>query len=109
MQSEKKNQKNLQMEWLQPNGLSWNEEQWKGLKLAKVIPIEFPKSGKNGKQKDRQRDWRNEMLLNDERKFWKKQRNKKSEWDDTKCTEVAQTLPNWSSLKSQDFISFPAH
>lgn len=35
--------------------------------------------------------------------------NKKSEWDDRKCTEMDESLLNWSPLKLQDFISFPAH
>lgn len=38
------------MEWLQANGLGWNEVHWKGLKFAKIALTEIPKSGNEVKQ-----------------------------------------------------------
>lgn len=56
--------------------------QQNGLKLAKIIPIKIPKSGKKGKQRNRRRNGRNEMLKKE--KLPKAGENNKSQWDDTK-------------------------
>lgn len=42
------------MGWLQPNTLRWNKVQLKAPKFDKIIPIEVPKQGKKGKQRDRE-------------------------------------------------------
>lgn len=93
--------------WSDYKQMRWNEVQWKGQQAGKMIHIEILKSAKKGKQRDRRRSWRNKMLQKKERKFWNKVKTRKvNGMDDIKCTEMDQTSPSWSSLKSQDFIAF---
>lgn len=93
--------------WSDYKQMRWNEVQWKGQQPGKMIHIEILKSAKKGKQRDRRRSWRNKMLQKKERKFWNKVKTRKvNGMDDIKCTEMDQTSPSWSSLKSQDFIAF---
>lgn len=46
-------------------------------------------------------------MLQKKEKILEQSENKKSEWDDTKFTEMDQASPNWSTLKSQEFFAFP--
>lgn len=94
--------------WHGYNQMYWDEKRCSGKdqKLLKLFPLKSPKQARKV-NKETGEETEEIKCLKKKGEKSEINKNNKSKWDDLKCRERHQSLPNWSSLKWQDFIPFP--